>query len=576
MANYLLKDDGDKILQETGDGILIEQSVFEKIVSDNVSFLEVVAKSDSVTVSDSLLFTEAKVLEIEKILAENLNLNVVALKSAFEKILAENLNLNVVALKSTFEKVFDETLTLAESLIKLMTFEKTFTETEFLVETFSEESGKTLSDSILFLKTLQKDLRLFSSDTFILNEAKKWEFGKEITDSLNLTAVLLAERGLLRTDIISLADSVSRILEAKRSFSETFSLVENIAPITIFRKILADTLALAETLTKFTGLSFVDSVSFSEYLLTSKGFNKEQTETICFLSGTPIDYGDTIMMYNEPLAQYNYYPTPRFNVGKYLSEDLTLLEVSFSEKTFNRNFSETLTFIESFSKGVDLKKIDNVLLNEILKKLSDISLTLTETLSLSESLKTIIGIRKTDSLILSESLIKKIALQKTENLTLAEIFALSLTIKRLDTLIFNESLTKEEKFVLTDLFSLSEVIRKQIDIPKGETLILSESLEIGSDKKLIEAIDLDESFKKSIQVDLVDDLALIEYLVKTSVFNLPLRDAIALVDLLSFYETEPLLRKIILLTKGQKSVLLTKGSRTSLTTKQKKTTLFSK
>lgn len=270
----------------------------EKIDSDDVSFLEVIAKSQIIPLSDSLSFNEAKVLEIEKILTECLNLN-------------------VIALKSTFEKVFDEVLTLAESLIKLMTFEKTFTETETLVETFSKESGKTLSESISFLEDLRKGLNLFPSEVLSLNEAKEWEVGKKITDSLVLTKILTKNIDLSETATISLSESILRILEAQRDFSETLALIENIAPITAFKRTLISVLTLAETISKFAEQTLEDSLTLTDSILPILGISL--TESIAFL----------------PVA-------PKFSIKRSLLDTLTLLEISYSEKDFKREFTDNL------------------------------------------------------------------------------------------------------------------------------------------------------------------------------------------------------------------------------------------
>lgn len=513
--------------------------------SDSISFLESLIKQLNLYKSDSVPLSETfNILSLfEKTYAESFTLTDTQ-RSEIEKILTDSIGLtDIITLKKTFARVFGETLTLAESLVKLVSFEKTFTETEALVETFSKESGKTLSDSVSFLETLQKDLQLYSSDIFILDETEEWEFGKKIDDSLALTKILTKNVGLSKTDTISLSESVSRILETQRNFSETLALVESFAPVTIFKRVLIDVLTLTETISKFIERPLDDSFTLTDLIDILSSIGIYLTDSITFL----------------PIA-------PKFIIKKSLSDILTLIEITYSEKVFQRIFFDTLTFVENLVKIFNLKKTESVSLSEVFKKIS--SLSLTETITLTEAFKKIIGFEKTDSLTISESFSKRIALQKTDSITLANVIALTIATKRrfYETLLLNESFTAERQIVLSDLLSLVEVIVQLSDIQlsKGETLILTESLERDkfSEKLLTDDFTLSDNIIKSIKIDLVDDFSLVETLIRE--YDITLQETLTIFELFAFTEKESIPQRVVLLTKDEKTYLSTKQNITHL------------
>ena len=137
-----------------------------------------------------------------------------------------------------------------------------------------------------------------------------------------------------------------------------------------------------------------------------------------------------------------------------------------------QDLSDTLTLSESLKHDVGVNLSDTLTLAESLA--ADISMVLSDSLGMSESISTQVGVQLTESLGLSESLAT----------------ALGLNVELSDTLTLSEALdTAAEYYVdLADSLILSESLASDIQMYLQETLGLSESISVDLTKAIIEKI----------------------------------------------------------------------------------------
>lgn len=120
--------------------------------------------------------------------------------------------------------------------------------------------------------------------------------------------------------------------------------------------------------------------------------------------------------------------------------------------------SETLSLSESLKHDIGVKISETLGLSETIATQSEFYVALSETLALSESIKHGIGIHLSETLDLSESLAMDIAINLVDTLNLAETLASEWTINvaLTDTLELSESLKHDMGVYLSDTLDLSE------------------------------------------------------------------------------------------------------------------------
>jgi len=178
---------------------------------------------------------------------------------------------------------------------------------------------------------------------------------------------------------------------------------------------------------------------------------------------------------------------------------------------------------------------DTLTLSESLKH--DVGVKLTETLNLAEALRTDEEAKLTDTLSLAESISVKPGVVLSETLNLSESISSALGLQQAlsDTLTLNEDLKHDIGVKLTDTLALAESIASEIGIVLSETLNLSESTAMEIGVKLTEALNLAESIAEvlGINIPLSDTLNLSESISTASEFYVDLTETLNLSEKLA-------------------------------------------
>jgi len=192
-----------------------------------------------------------RVVGIARTFTETLNLVEGAITKGITKTITEVISLTDIARRG-YTQLLTETISLVEATVTKATA-KVLTEVISLTDTFSKslQAFRTFTETINLTDVARRAYVLLLTETISLVEA---------TVTKAITKVL--------TEVVSLTDTFSRLLQASRAFTETIKLTD--AARRAYEQLLTETISLAEaTITKSITKVLTETISLADSVVLS-------------------------------------------------------------------------------------------------------------------------------------------------------------------------------------------------------------------------------------------------------------------------------------------------------------------
>ena len=524
-----------------------------KQLTDPLVLAEALAKKTDFKLEDALALVELfeRTLEFRRSLTESISLTELNQRILqLQKIMIELIDLTVLIQKSG-QLTLDDSLTLIESLSKKSDL-RNLLENVDLVDSKLFDLRKNLGSLVSFAEELSSMTGFSLTETLLLLES----------------FITISDSRIQLTDTSALAETLSK--QSKIPFSSMLSLVESIYIGSLLVKELSDIIYVGRTAAKENLLKLIDvrkqaSLPISEIIQPIVGF--EKTEQISFsetfvketrkqnIESIQFDYSflfdethdlSDVLILTEHLSTQSSRKDilPLLSIAASIKKEITIprddvLIITESKiKDFDRPLSESFDLSDLMTKESGKVLIDNLLLTEFLDTIRDFNLT--EIITLAESLVKDVDLKQSEIISLIESLRTLTSKELTESLSLVEM------------------ISQKTDLNLHDSLSLFETLVKEVGRTRQDSILFTEILSKRAQQRLDDDVNLSDQINTTAVyfLDFVDSFSLIETL--TRIHGLSLSDAFTLVESMSISETEPLGRKTLLFTKGQKTILISK------------------
>lgn len=527
----ILQENGDYILQESGDKINLENvSLFTQSLSSSFDFTSTIEKTYNLPFGEAFSLSSVIKKSFIKTKSEIFTLIIsFSCISIFIKRYIESLLLNVNVKKTiNFSKL--ELIDLIDQTVRLIT-----------------DTRRQINESISFLDSFSKSIIIKKIDNF--------ENAESIIKNIELSKPehIVFSESLIKTlrryfeDSFTVTDSLRKNLNKKNN--DLFSLIDVLLK-KLNEKKISDDFLLSET--KKIGLdirdSFSDNISLLEAIKISTNILK--TENISLAE-----------------SLYNIF-------GKNVFDSLQISEIKTITSSYIRNMLESFSLVDLIDIETILSKSDNIYFNEELKKI--IYLRKNETISIQEEIKKSLNLKKDEEVVLSSSLYSSF------HLSLSNVFSIIENISKRNYISFFDSLqildqigtSSETIKSLSSLFTILDSLEHKTDKKILTIFSINDSLRRDTYLKKEEEAIFSDRFSKSIFIDIIDIESLIDSLVED--FDLSLSSALSFIESLEAAKVSPISEKTYLFSKKDKTSLFVDKDNTILPLKKNETRLLLK
>ena len=404
-----------------------------------------------------------------------------------------------LASKVDYKKALSDSIAFAEAHVKAIGL-PALADTHSIGESVANKSTLGVSDAITFAesKTTFSEFKKSLADTLSIDEALAKGMATVLADTHEPTEALAKTITLALTDEITFAEAPVAVNEFYRSLSDTLSIAD--AEIEEIVKVLTDAISIAEALANKTTLSLSDAHGIEESLATTNVFKRSLSDEITFADAEIEEFVKTLsdtLSISEALAS---------GVGKVISDTHSISESLVAGFDSERNLSDSLGIAETIGKiAVEKSLTESVSLAESVANLG--SLRLSDSISISESIvhawvaKTSLA----DTLGIAEALSLGAGKGLTDEITFAEgisKFAVGQGLS--DSLVLADSLARTVDYVrsLSDEHFIADGTGKDVEIALSDSMGIGEAVSLEPQPRpsdeitLVEAIDLFDVGKK--------------------------------------------------------------------------------
>lgn len=236
----LLKEDGDLLLKEDGDAILLEFGQIDIDIDDNVAVADNLAKSTSLSKTDTVTISDSIVKTLSLIKTEILAITDSIVKT-FGLVKAETVNISDSISKAT-SIVKSDTMAIADSIVKAFSLIKADTVT--IADTLTKAVGLVKAETVAIADSISKTISLAKSESVAITDAISKAISLVKADIMPITetmSAIIAGVGLAihLFDTVVITDSLEGVLWTKTYLKQGIARMQikgmNIARMSIKR-----------------------------------------------------------------------------------------------------------------------------------------------------------------------------------------------------------------------------------------------------------------------------------------------------------------------------------------------------
>lgn len=236
----LLKEDGDLLLKEDGDAILLEFGQIDIDIDDNVAVADNLAKSASLSKTDTVTISDSIVKTLSLIKIETLAITDSIVKT-FGLVKAETVNISDSISKAT-SIVKSDTMAIADSIVKAVSLIKADTVT--IADTLTKAVGLVKAETVAIADSISKTINLAKSESVAITDAISKAISLIKADIMPITetmSAIIAGVGLAihLFDTVVITDSLEGVLWTKTYLKQGIARMQikgmNIARMSIKR-----------------------------------------------------------------------------------------------------------------------------------------------------------------------------------------------------------------------------------------------------------------------------------------------------------------------------------------------------
>ncbi|MFA5396244.1 MAG: LamG domain-containing protein [Methanogenium sp.] len=450
------------------------QTTTSKSLTEILTMSESIRKEFGLTQEEtlSLLESASNILVYNRSRLENVNLSDEMSRTlVFERAIADSFVLSEILLKRNGLS-FADSLALSEFLLRQYDFSRSLTDAVLLTEAIQKSTGLKTQDAVSFLEQLQKTLGKQQEDNVSLAEILTRNTNKTLSDSIAIIESLRKILAKRTTETLFITEAIQ--LNTGKTLTDAFTLAEFLQSTKFFDQHLSDVESLAETMSKSTGKSLNETLSFLESLRKDYAFFlsdvlplvesqsssvlKKLLDSIALIqSGTPsrdvfLDIPVNLTLI-DLLARES---------SEHLSDVVNFADLLIPTFSASRKFADSVSLIESVQKSTTLSKNDSVALVDSVSRIVESKKALSDSFALIESYAPVVVFERTLS----------------EVLTLAELISKQSGLQLIDSFDFIEVMqrTSGSTKALFDSESFIESLTKTANISKSEALDILESI----------------------------------------------------------------------------------------------------
>ena len=198
-----------------------------------------------------------------------------------------------------------------------------------------------------------------------------------------------------------------------------------------------------------------------------------------------------------------------------------------------KSLSDTISLSDSIKNKPGLNKADSISMSDTF--INSFGLNKSDTVNLSDDISKSPGINKTDTINLSDSILKTPGLNKSDSVNLTDDIIKTSEINKADTINLTDSFSKVASFLrsFSDTINLSDTILKNIGLSLSDTINLSDNFNaiITLILSLNDTISMSDSISKEVDLSKEDAINLTDEIIKS--FGLNETDTVNLSDIIS-------------------------------------------
>ena len=216
---------------------------------------------------------------------------------------------------------------------------------------------------------------------------------------------------------------------------------------------------------------------------------------------------------------------------KSLSDTVSLSDSIIKKPGINK--SDSISMSDTFINSFGLNKSDTISMSDVIIKNS--GLAKSDVLNMADEALKSSGINKSDTINLSDSILKTPGLNKSDSVNLTDEIIKTSEINKADTINLTDSFSKVASFLrsFSDTINLSDTILKNIGLSLSDTINLSDNFNaiITLILSLNDTVSMSDSISKEVDLSKEDAINLTDEIIKS--FGLNESDTVNLSDIIS-------------------------------------------
>lgn len=268
-----------------------------------------------------------------------------------------------------------------------------------------------------------------------------------LSDSITLSDSIIKEFQTTKTDTITATDAIIKELQTTAS----------------------DSVTLSDTIVKETQLNPADSVTLSDAI----GSKELQTNIV-----DSVTLSDSISKNFETTIADSVTLTDAIVKETQLTQaDTVTLSDSITEKQIQLNKADTITLSDAIVKEMQLSLSDLITLSDSIVKQLEKSIADTVVLTDSYTIDRVISIILSDSISLSDSILtKQLDLNIADTIALSDTIAKTIEKTLADSVTLTDAQVKVYETILNDALALSDNLIKQTEFSLSDSVTLTDAL----------------------------------------------------------------------------------------------------
>ncbi|MGY5142400.1 MAG: FG-GAP-like repeat-containing protein [Nitrosopumilus sp.] len=368
--------------------------------------------------------------------------------------------------------------------------------------TYTTDSWKvSISESLALTDDEYKNTEITIEDSLSLTgEVTRIDDVKIIQNTLALLDSITKHTVKRLSDALSLTDRTIRNTKVELSDSLTFSYVSYIEAA----KMIAETVALSDSIIKHVTKKIEESLGTDDYLAISKHIKIGLDESLTILDSAS-RAKTTLVRLDEATTLSDIIDTEKLGIVN-IVESLSLGDSIIKETEIT--LEEVLSWNDSISKTTEIGLTESLRLDDDSSRQAQILLD--ENLSVSDGIIKEAGINLSENLSLTYSFVKNVPVDLEESLLLSDDSTRTTIIQISESVDFSDGISKLVGKVIEETLEMSGTVAKLTSIGISESLGLSDDATKTAGITLEENLELSDNTRRLVEINLSESLEFID------------------------------------------------------------------